>query len=75
MGYQAFGKVVRKNLFAGSLPFFNGIKFSGELVKRLCKSATVIYLIFMRANPRLDFRRLPGPVFDECGLIFPNSGW
>ena len=26
---------------------------------------------------RLDFRRLPGPVFDphECGLIFPNSGW
>ena len=35
--------------------------------------------------PRLDFRRLPGPVFDpprretlsgdECGLIFPNSGW
>ena len=23
---------------------------------------------------RLDFRRLPGPVF-ECGLIFPNSGW
>ena len=31
---------------------------------------------------RLDFRRLPGPVLilpeemrDECGLIFPNSGW
>ena len=24
---------------------------------------------------RLDFRRLPGPVFDEGGLIFPNSGW
>ena len=40
---------------------------------------------------RLDFRRLPGPLFDpprkerdecgmsvsgdECGLIFPNSGW
>ena len=32
---------------------------------------------------RLDFRRLPGPVCDpppllrgdECGLIFPNSGW
>ena len=34
---------------------------------------------------RLDFRRLPGPVFDpprrealsgdECWLIFPNSGW
>ena len=31
---------------------------------------------------RLDFRRLPGPVFDpprregdECGLISPNSGW
>ena len=35
---------------------------------------------------RLDFRRLPGPVFDpprgetalsgdERGLIFPNSGW
>ena len=34
---------------------------------------------------RLDFRRLPGPVSDpprretlsgdECGLIFPNSGW
>ena len=51
MGYQAFGKVVRKNLFAGSLPFFNGIKFSGELVKRLCESATVIHLIFMRTNP------------------------
>ena len=34
-----------------------------------------------RASYRLDFRRLPGPVFDpplsgdECGLIFPNSGW
>ena len=36
-------------------------------------------------SDRLDFRRLPGPVFDpprretlsgdECGLIFPNSGW
>ena len=31
--------------------------------------------------PRLDFRRLPGPVLilpedgEECGLIFPNSGW
>ena len=51
MGYQAFGKVVPKTLFAGSLPFFIGIKFSGDLVNRLCKSATVIYLIFMRANP------------------------
>ena len=38
-----------------------------------------------RRRSRLDFRRLPGPVFDpprrealsgdECGLIFPNSGW
>ena len=30
-------------------------------------------------NNRLDFRRLLGLVFDlrgdECGLIFPNSGW
>ena len=31
---------------------------------------------------RLDFGRLPGPFFDpprreedECGLLFPNSGW
>ena len=37
---------------------------------------TVLYF-----SVRLDFRRLPGPVFDpprredECGLIFPNSGW
>ena len=46
---------------------------------------------FERGVFRLDFRRLPGPVFDpphpppllilpalsgdECGLIFPNSGW
>ena len=36
-----------------------------------------------KENVRLDFHRLPGPVFDpprrerrdECGLIFPNSGW
>ena len=44
-----------------------------------------------KTTARLDFRRLPGPVFDpprkerdecgmsvsgdECGLIFPNSGW
>ena len=42
-------------------------------------------IILLRENLRLDFRRLPGPVFDpprretlsgdECGLIFPNSGW
>ena len=43
--------------------------------------------LFLVCTPatRLDFRRLPGPVFDpprretlcrdECGLIFPNSGW
>ena len=35
----------------------------------------------IKLNVRLDFHRLPGPVFDpprrgdECGLIFPNSGW
>ena len=40
--------------------------------------------LFFLVTPRLDFRRLPGPVLilpeerlrgDECGLIFPNSGW
>ena len=40
---------------------------------------------FCFPKTRLNFRRLPGPVFDpprretlsvdECGLIFPNSGW
>ena len=36
--------------------------------------------VFSSTLARLDFHRLPGPVFDpprrdECGLIFPNSGW
>ena len=36
--------------------------------------------VFSSTLARLDFHRLPGQVFDpprrdECGLIFPNSGW
>ena len=39
---------------------------------KLEKTPVAISVSYKR---RLDFRRLPGPVFDECGLIFPNSGW
>ena len=44
------------------------------------KSVTPKKKFFGTHNDRLDFRRLPGPVFDpprrdECRLIFPNSGW
>ena len=47
-----------------------------DCTERLFVVALSIGLII----PRLDFRRLPGPVLillrgDECGLIFPNSGW
>ena len=44
------------------------------------KQKSLVFLV----TPRLDFRRLPGPVLilpeerlwgDECELIFPNSGW
>ena len=46
------------------------------------ESCLLIRFFFLLPILRLDFRRLPGLVFDpprkegdECGLIFPNSGW
>ena len=63
--------------------------FNQRIVKAKCSFIKIDMYFSIFADfedcSRLDFRRLPGPVFDpprreslsgdECGLIFPNSGW
>ena len=52
-GLPSFCKSRPKKSFCRQLTFFLMVLNSpvSSWVKRLCKSATVIYLIFMRANP------------------------
>ena len=47
------------------------------MIDRIINVCSVLVNLCPGIGPfdRLDFRRLPGPFFGECGLIFPNSGW
>ena len=61
-------------------PLLFGINRRNRVRVCLFKRLYFTHLVCQRPFARLDFRRLPGPVLillrgDECGLIFPNSGW
>ena len=70
--------------FSNSLTMIFGGCVNTKILRLLLKKA-LLNISVWRQNVRLDFRRLQGPVFDpprrealsgdECGLIFPNSGW